>query len=266
MKIAVLISGEYRKFDITRKTMSFLDDPDVDVYVSTWDKTTYSSPKINLHIEEIVTKDRILSDLGRIATIKLDNHDLIVEKKYNSKMINRWLAGWKLIQDSGIKYDRVLVIRPDLFFEIGLLANLVEIDVTNSIAFSWATALHLEKLPEVLFVSTYENIQKLFNALSIDKWVNDSITDWHIWWYKFVYGISPNIICLDIFYLAFCRLWVEQHHTIVDAMRIHHDWRDLRLLYECDMWGDEFAITAWPPHILIEAREKWNRGYFDKYK
>src|SRR4051812_24506607 len=99
-RTAVLISGEWRKFDITRKTMSFLDNSDVDVYISTWDRTIFSSKKINLHHEVEVSEEAIRKDLGRPATIRIDDHksfDEIEKQKYNCKMINRWLAGFELI-------------------------------------------------------------------------------------------------------------------------------------------------------------------------
>lgn len=54
MKIVVLISGEYRKFDMCRPTMKFLDDPRVDVYISVWDTTRYVLPLINLDATESV--------------------------------------------------------------------------------------------------------------------------------------------------------------------------------------------------------------------
>ena len=117
-RIAVLISGEYRKFDVTRPTMTFLNEENVDVYISTWDKTIFSNKRINLNVAEDVTEERIIKDLGRPATIKIDSHRLIeVDPKYNSKMIDRWLTGFNLIKSSNIKYDYVIVMRPDLIFD-----------------------------------------------------------------------------------------------------------------------------------------------------
>jgi hypothetical protein len=268
MKIAVLISGEYRKLDVCSDTMTFLRNHDVDVYVSTWDKTIYSNKKINLYVEEEVTEGRIRQDLNRQAAIRIDPHNSFVEEKYNSKMINRWLAGFELIKNSNIKYDYVVITRPDLFFNKGVDTNFNSLsEYDNTIGFAWATSLHLEKLPDLFYVSTYANIEKLFSSLKIEDWATAKGHDWHIWWYFFVYGLFPDVKSAPEFgHFTFCRLWGQTNHTFLEMLDIHHDWRDLRLLQSCDMWGEEFAKTAWPDHILIEAKEKWARGYFERYK
>jgi hypothetical protein len=266
-KIAVLISGEYRKLDVCRKTMHFLNNPNVDIYISTWDKTTYSSPRINLCTEKIITPDIIRTDLNKDAIIEVESSTLTIEEKYNSKMIHRWLQGFKLIQQSGKSYDYVVVMRPDLFFNqcIGMFDSIEK--YKDKIGFAWATSLHLGKLPDLLFVSSYKGVEKIFNSLSVNKWNRDKEPDWHIWWYNFVHNLFPDILNTDeMNYFTFCRYWVNNDNTFLDALNIHHDWRDLRLLHECDMWGEDFAKTAWPDEILINAKKKWNSGYFDKYK
>lgn len=270
MKIAVLISGEYRKFDVTRKTMPFLDRPEIDVYVSTWDKTIYANPKLNLRAEVDVTEEMIKRELGRTVTsIKIDKHDLIKETRYNTKMIDRWLAGFKLIEDSGIKYDSVLVMRTDLFFNENFGVNLDRCisDYMDSIAFAWASSIDLKKLPDIIFMSSFKNIKLLFDSLKVKDWLAADQHDWHIWWYTYVSGILPNILNgthFGSFY--FCRYWVDHTHTYADIPNIAHDWRDLFLLHQCDMWGDKFVIGTWPDSVLINAKDKWNSGYFDKYK
>lgn len=248
--------------------MTFLDDPNVDIYISTWDKTIYSNKKIGLYIEESVTEEQVRADLGRPAVIRIDGHRSLIEKKYNSRMINRWVTGFELIRDSGVEYDYVMVVRPDIFFNRAARVDLLEIQkYQNSIGFAWATSLHLDKLPDVLFVASYSNMRKLFDSLTVDIWATDPTIDWHSWWYQFVNGIFPEIQdASELSYFSFCRMWAKENDTFTDILNIHHDWRDLRLLRECDMWGDDFAATAWPSHVLPAAREKWNNGYFDKYK
>lgn len=270
-KIAVLISGEYRKLDITRKTMSFLDHPDVDIFVSTWDKTSYSSKKIDLHVEESVTLDRITTDLNRDAVIQIDRHDTISAKLlYNSKMIDRWLTGFKLIVDSGIDYDYVIVMRPDIFFNNELPISLDCLDnYTDRIGFAWATSTHLRRLPDVLFASTFKNMKLLFNSLSVELWNSTKRVDadWHIWWFEFVDRLFPEMPNIkELSHFSFCRYWVNNGNTLHEVIDIGNDWRDLRLLHECDIYGDNFAARMWPNHVLPEAKKKWDDGYFNKYK
>ncbi len=266
-KLAVLISGEYRKFDVTRKTMAFLDNIDIDVYFSTWDKTVYSSPKINLLKEETITEERILQDLGRPAIIKIDKHDSFTEKKYNSKMINRWKTGFNLIENSGIKYEYVAIIRPDIFFTTSPTPEFINLErYENSIGFAWATSLDKCLLPDVLFVSKFNNIKKLMSALSSMAWTVDSENDWHKWWYKFVNERLEILHINELSYLTFCRLWATNENVFHEIIDIQHDWRDLRLLYESEAWGRENILKVWPQEIVETAEEKWKNNYFDKYK
>jgi hypothetical protein len=268
-KVAVLISGEYRKLDITRKTMTFLDDPEVDVYVSTWDKTTYVSPRINLYVEENITSERILKDLSRPATIRIDSHKIYDNKKYNSKMIYKWKSGIQLIESSGIKYDNIFVLRPDLFFNNHfpiILSNIVQ--YTDNIGFAWATANNIKKLPDLIFTSSANNIRTLIRSISIDKWITDKEDDWHTWWYNHVNEIFPNMQnAPELGHMIFCRYWMTPENTYINALDMHHDWRDLRILYECDMYGDKFHSNGiWPDEIVDSARRKWTEGYYNKYK
>ncbi len=268
-KIAVLISGEYRKFDITRKTMTFLDDPNVDIYVSTWDKTVYSNPRINLYVEEDITTDRILKDLYLPATIRIDKYNLLDSKKYNSKMIYKWKTGIQLIRDSGIKYDNILILRPDLFFNTYFSFNLSSIEpYTTDIGFAWATANDIRKLPDLLFTSSSYNIETLINSTSVHKWDSGSENDWHTWWYNHVIELFPNLQnAPELGHMTFCRYWVTPDHTFLNALEMHHDWRDLRILHECDLYGDKFHSNGiWPDEIVSDAKRKWDEGYYDKYK
>lgn len=107
MKIAVLISGEYRKFDICRPSMHFLNDPDIDVYISTWDKTHYLRSVINLSKYEEVTVDKIQETLQRPATIEIESTEIQkkLPEKYSSSMIHRWKRGFEMILNSGIDYE-----------------------------------------------------------------------------------------------------------------------------------------------------------------
>lgn len=268
-RIAVLLSGEYRKLDVARKTMGFLDADNVDVYVSTWDRTIYKSEKIGLCVEEEVNQETIAEVLGVKSTIQIDKHTLVDEIKYNSRMINRWIAGFNLIKSSGIEYNYVLITRPDLYFRNGALSMFDNIEQYNdSIGVVWADSIKKKKLADIAFLSTYKNIETLMSNISVNKWLWSKENDWHIWWYNFVNQyFNDKIINLEgVGDLTFCRYWADNTHSFNKVLDIHHDWRDLRLLHECDMFGDSFADSAWPPEILIGAKEKWVNGYFEKYK
>ena len=269
MKVAVLFSGEYRKFDITRKTMSFLDNPDVDVYVSTWNKTIFSNEKIGLYAVEEITEKRIRQDLKRNSIIKISNHDKISDKaRYNTKMVDRWINGFNLIKDSGIEYDYVMIMRTDLFFDRAPDSLDFLETYSNDIAFAWSHSMSAsKKLADVVFAASFENMKFLFSELSVAVWNYSVQTDWHSWWFYFINDRFPKVLDMtELRNFLFCRYWVDHNSSYRDVFDIHHDWRDLRLLRECDDFGDQHAVGIWPDNILIEAREKWNSGYFNKYK
>lgn len=266
-KIAVLISGEYRKFDVTRKTMSFLDQPNVDVYFSTWDRTTYSLPSVGLQIEETVTKEKILKVLGKHGTIRIDSHDLLPKKKYNVKMIHRWLAGFKLIENSGIKYDYVVILRPDMFFSKNPVPELVNLDkFNNGIGFSWATSMHIGLLPDVLFISTFENMKNLIDNLSIFDWSFNKENNWHKWWYEYVKNKFEIFNIEELSYLTFCRYWANNENNFEKVLEIQHDWRDIKLLDDYHRWGEEHVLKVWPTEIIEAARLKSSMDFYKKYE
>lgn len=268
-KVAVLISGEYRTFAIARNTMAFLDDPEIDVYFSTWDTTIYSLPKLRLKIIESVSHNRIQAALGRPAKILIENQSQFKRTdRYNNQMIHRWLAGFQLIKDSGISYDYVIIIRPDLIFNNSVPPTLNQIEqYKESIGAVWSNSLHQRRLTDVLLISSFDNINKLFSNLSIDVWETAEQTDWHIWWYEF--GLSQGLNFIDtpdLNHSTFCRMWVRPDHTFNEIVEIQSDWRDLVLLNQVDQMGRDFVSSIWPDHVLPAAEEKWNQGYFDKYK
>jgi ribonucleotide reductase alpha subunit len=149
MKIAVLVTGEYRTFDHARKSMHFLDQPNIDVYFSTWDKISTSDKLSGYDFNKdknyrIITKKIINRALNIPATVAIQ--DLVSSEKIKLSgppLIKTWYLGFDLIRKSGKKYDYVLLTRPDLYFKHG--------------------KFNFEKLPDRTFQFTYDtwtDIQK----------------------------------------------------------------------------------------------------------
>lgn len=267
MKIAILISGEYRTFGLCRKTMKFLDDPRVDIYFSTWDKTIYNIPKINLYKVEDVTEDIIRKDLGKPAIIEIESHVPFVELKYNSRMIHRWKRGFNLIKNSGIKYDYVLVMRPDIYFNSYADHSFEFIDeFKNILASAWHHVDNPGFLNDIMLLSSYSMMCKMFDQLSIQEWVTSDIGDWHTWWYKFVKNYFPVIETLDrLARCTFCRHWVNETHSFLEIKQIQEDWSDLVVLQISDNVGRVNVEKNWPSDVIIRMDQKWKSGIYDKY-
>ena len=252
MKIAILISGEYRTFSVCRKTMAFLDDPCVDIYFSTWNTNVYSVPAINFYRKEYITESRILTDLGKSAVIEIEDENSIDIKKYNTKMIHRWIKGFELIKNSGIEYDYVLIVRPDIFFNnASKFLDTIE-SYSETVGVAWS---------DLLLVSSYEKIKEIFNDLTIDSWVNSKEHNWHIWWDNFIAKYS-SVDTPVLNRVTFCRVWANDNHTFEDLVDIQNDWRDLILIHEHRVLG----WTSWPKEIIDNAERKWDKGLFNKYK
>jgi len=262
-RIAVLISGEYRTFDICRPTMKFLDDENTDVYISTWDKSVYKMAKINLDRTEEVTLGRILSALGRPARICIENRNLFSDdRRYNVPMVHRWIKGFEMILDSGIEYDYVLITRPDIIFDKEILHKIDFEKYKDTVGFAWGNSIHLGKLSDIVFLSSFANMKKIFEKLTIDVWEYAKEGDWHVWWHQFVSEIVTPVNCSEFSHVIFCRLWADKSHSFRDVVNIQHEWRDLNLLNQCDMFGNTFAATCWPPEVYEHAISKWNSGGF----
>lgn len=112
-KTAVLVYGEFREFEYAHKTWSFLNYIDYDIYFSTWNVTKESNELLGIYIEEDVTPDRILKYFpNAIVDIRDDYGPLTTSI---NKMTFHWRNLFNMIQFSGIEYDNVILLRPDLY-------------------------------------------------------------------------------------------------------------------------------------------------------
>lgn len=269
MKIAVLISGEYRTFGICRDTMKFLDDPRVDIYITTWDKTIYDEAKIGYHVKEDITVEQIEADMRKPAVIDIEPCDTVKELRYNSKMVHKWKRGLQLIKDSNVEYDYVLMIRPDLFFTraVNHSFNFVE-KYKDKLGFGW---FHPETQPgflnDIIVFSSYNLIMSLFDPLTVETWANANNSDWHTWWYSYAIQYVPEIVEFsEMDSCNFCRPWVEQGASFSDVCQAQDDWSDLKILNIMDVVGREHMIERWAVDIVDRAEQKWKSGVYEKYK
>lgn len=266
MKIAVLISGEYRKFDVCRPTMTFLDDERVDVYVSVWDSTHYVLPLIDLDVKETVDKDQILEILGRSATVLVESSSVqsTLPRIYNCPMIHRWRQGFTMIRDSGINYDYVIITRPDLYFNPTQQIDMNKFFINgDSLLSTWS---HENKLGDIFMVATYEKMAEFIEALTIEKWIRLRHSDWHKFFYGFAKSIFSEIVCYYEVDHTICRYLSkpgEDHETV---WRRHLDWRDISLIQKIQQYGKDYPRRAWPMEVIETAISKWESGYYDKYK
>jgi hypothetical protein len=249
MKVAVLISGEYRGFDICVQTMANILSTH-DIYFSTWSETTQIHPlDANLrHCITDITEERIIRVLSQynVKKIKIDHFDRKYwqqGRKYNSPMCNRWDAGLKLIHDSGIEYDYLIVLRPDLYFRSGATIDWSTIK-PNTIYSAW-WAEHATKFNEVVLVGEFKTVVKCL--LTEDTWVNSAPEeDWHDFLYRHIIsqsikscGFTPHIT------VTMARPPLSRIKTYNDAITQFDHYRNLFIKLQKQNHGSEFVRTLW---------------------
>ena len=118
MRIAVLVFGEYRELNIAIKSWKFLNEFDCDVYFSTWDKSIQIRDDLNINIIEDITLEIILNRIPN-AIVSIKNQDDVQFLNGNTqKMFYHWKESFKLMKESNKHYDSIMLLRPDLHFEL----------------------------------------------------------------------------------------------------------------------------------------------------
>lgn len=177
MKIAVIIYGMYREFDIAVKSWKFLNDSDFDFYFSTWSKSIQKCESLGYDLNEDITSEMISKHIPN-AVIDVVNEDN-VEFDFNglgpglinsTKMIYHWKNGLKLIKESGKEYDLIVLMRPDSYMMLNDdgIKKLKECSLDDRIYgcnFIHITGLKHYFLVDTFFCGTFHNISKLIDTL-----------------------------------------------------------------------------------------------------
>ena len=253
MKTAVLISGELRFLEECLPTLGFIND-DVDVYVSTWDKTVIKNEYLGIEIEEDVTEERIRSLIPN-AKILIEPLSCYSSIKYSDRMVHRWIAGWHMIESSGIKYDRVTVTRPDLFF-----AQVREFKYNDDVDIEALCSNKSAYLQDCLFSMKWEFAKRFLGTLNVEDWTKSDDNDIHTWMYTAVSKHSPNCIgniFADKWGVFFRATNNEQYKelTFDNAIKRELDWRDSVIISHALRSGLPFSKieTSWPASVVEDA-------------
>jgi len=199
MRIAVLISGEYRTFAETVQSMPFLSDPFVDIYFSTWNVSTFRFDFLNILKSQTITHQDISKYLGGkgVRTDIADLPDLPELPSSIDRMINRWIAGLDMINKSGITYDYIYIIRPDTYFQTVFTDIVKEIEskiIKDTFYVALSQHLHMKSLGDTVMLSSPYIMNLLINSNLKFQWENTkNIREWHNWWYNYVYDRTRKI-------------------------------------------------------------------------
>jgi hypothetical protein len=177
MKIAVIVYGMYREFDIAVKSWNFIDDSDFDFYFSTWSKSIQKCEPLGYDLNEDITPEMITKHIPNAVIDIVDENN--VEFDFNSlgpglinstKMIYHWKNGLKLIKESGKEYDLIVLMRPDSYMMLndGGIKKLKGCNLNDRIYgcnYIHITGIKHYFLIDTFFCGTFYNMSKLIDIL-----------------------------------------------------------------------------------------------------
>ena len=191
-KIAVLVCGQLREFNIAFTSWSPLLDLNCDFYFSTWNKSSQSKKKwVNyLNIETEVTKNMITESIPNaiVSILNEDEYDHFNHfKKYKitDKQILHWKNSLNMCLDSGIEYDVVIVTRPDVFFELFDLENFINDLKENRIGVNKNRPPNF--FEDIFFMGKFKTIKRFIENIK-----EHEITDVHTDLYKHLIHLNMS--------------------------------------------------------------------------
>ena len=165
MKTAVLIFGELREFDIAITSWKFLENIDYDMYVNTWNWSKEENLELGIDIEESVDEHRILKYFPNAnVNIEEDTRIGLISTRmlYHIRMLfNRMVI-------SGVKYDNVILLRPDIYFDDTIEIESLLIELPNkNILYGLSTVNHppppiFNFVNDCVFIGTLELMRNTF--------------------------------------------------------------------------------------------------------
>tara|TARA_R110002153_G_scaffold267123_2_gene430943 strand:+ start:1902 stop:2750 length:849 start_codon:yes stop_codon:yes gene_type:complete len=210
MKVAIVIVGEYRTFDYTFPFWNI--DVDCDYYFSTWDTSADKRAFIYKDINEInytqnypyglkensnktplyfkVTEEMIRE---KLPNCKIKLHNSLYSCKGNTDQTMHMKSGIDMVVDSNIKYDYILLIRPDLLLHLKKENINKLIDVENTLFHSDEALIQPTHFDEQTTLSKNKGMVRPSNVLNKTFSIND------LWWFGEPDVIVPFIKKLPYF-------------------------------------------------------------------
>ena len=179
MKIAVLVYGQYREFDISVTTWDFINHLDCDFYFSTWNKSTQTSEKLNISSSFDVNEDMIRKFIPN-SQISILDESIILEtgsslEENTRKMIYHWKNGLKMIRESNVNYDMVFLLRFDTIFTIDCEYNeVLKLNEDKTLYYDGRGDVESKTVSDLFFISKFDVLSEFIDNL------NDNSSNIHV--------------------------------------------------------------------------------------
>ena len=129
-RIAILLYGEYRTFDIVNTFWNFKENQNIDFYFSTWNFSYQGNDELKIDYKEKITTNSFTKyfkqnipflNIMDLET-EMGNYNCKHEKyiKYNEKAVPIHLGYFLEMMDT-TSYDYIVLTRPDVFFDLNNL-------------------------------------------------------------------------------------------------------------------------------------------------
>ena len=132
-RIAILLYGEYRTFDVVNTFWDFKENQNIDFYFSTWNFSHQGNDELNIHHKEKITTNSFTKyfkqnipflNIMDLET-EMDNYDCKHEKyiTHREKGVPIHLRSLLKMMDT-TSYDYIVLSRLDVYFDLNLLETL----------------------------------------------------------------------------------------------------------------------------------------------
>jgi len=258
-KHAVVIAGDTRTWAYSIGTVApFLKE--ADIYVSVWTESRYShhvSREKYSHpqVTENVVRSILEPFVPTSICIEDHNHSHWARSGYNSNYLHRLRTGVNMVKHSGVEYDSVMLMRPDLIFGPGdneylqdllrfgrspVKGQLVTV-MSQSLLNDWLLAVHPDDMDKVI--------------PTVEQYSPHKHEDWHTFHKNFVAGNGMSILDIEHVPVLILRPPVHDHVTYEDAYRNTRLWNGKYVVNVINTQGIEAALRAWGPPAVKHAIE-----------
>jgi len=175
-KYAILVHSELRQFELAQKSWTFKNIVDCDFYFSTWKTSHQYNKKLNIDLLENITKETIQKYIPNANVYLTDESifsdvDELRNKELNIKLKYHWKKCLELIKNSNIKYDNVILMRPDLWIECDNWIDFFNNESDNKL-FAHCEISNDDGHPfihDMFLMGSFQNIEKVINYFDETK-------------------------------------------------------------------------------------------------